>query len=286
MEPEHDVEGAGIVVPRPQAGRSPARDVATMIPSFLRRPWARRRTEAPAAAVPPGTRVYAIGDVHGELGALTRLLGKIREDAERPAAERRVLIFLGDYVDRGLQSRQVIDLLLGLPPPGFEGVFLKGNHDALLLAFLDGAGGAPEWLGVGGQATLLSYGVALPPGPRDTALFATVHEAFARVFPPAHRAFLEGLALAHVEGDYAFVHAGIRPGIPLRSQQEDDLLWIRDEFIHDRSDHGKIVVHGHSVTGRPELRRNRIGIDTGAYATGRLTCLVLEGASRRFLTSA
>ena len=144
----------------------------------------------------------------------------------------------------------------------------------------------PEWFGAGGQATLLSYGVAAPPGPRNAALLAKVHEEFVRVFPPEHRVFLEKLALSHVEGDYVFVHAGVRPGIPLQDQQEWDLLWIRDEFIRDRSDHGKVVIHGHSVTDRPDVQRNRIGIDTGAYATGRLTCLVLEEASRRFLTSA
>lgn len=255
--------------------------------SFLRRPWTRRPAQPPAApAVPSGTCVYAVGDVHGELGALVRLLGKIREDAGRAGARRRVLIFLGDYVDRGFQSRQVIDFLLRLPPPDFEGVFLKGNHDAWLLAFLEDTGAGPEWFGAGGQATLLSYGVPVPPEPRNAALLATVHEEFVRVFPPEHRAFLEKLAPSHVEGDYLFVHAGVRPGIPLEDQQERDLLWIRDEFIRDRSDHGKVVVHGHSVTDRPDVRRNRIGIDTGAYATGRLTCLVLEGASRRFLASA
>ena len=244
----------------------------------------RRRARPPGApSVPPGTRVYAVGDVHGELAALTRLVGRIREDAAGAAADRRVLVFLGDYVDRGLDSRRVIDFLLARPAPDFESVFLKGNHDAWLLAFLDDAGAGPAWLEAGGQATVLSYGVALPPGPRDAGFFETLREALGRVLPPGHRAFLEGLALTHVEGDYAFVHAGVRPGIALEAQREQDLLWIRDEFIHDRSDHGRIVVHGHSVTERPEVRRNRIGIDTGAYATGRLTCLVLEGTSRRFL---
>ena len=254
-----------------------------MLLDLLRR---RRRARPPGApCVPPGTRVYAVGDVHGELAALTRLVGKIREDAAGIAAERRVLVFLGDYVDRGLDSRRVIDFLLDLPAPGFECVFLKGNHDAWLFAFLEDAGVGPAWLDAGGQATVLSYGVALPPGPRDAAFFETLRQTLARVLPAGHRTFLGGLALSHVEGDYAFVHAGVRPGVALEAQREQDLLWIRDEFIHDDGDHGKVIVHGHSVTERPEVRRNRIGIDTGAYATGRLTCLVLDGTSRSFLAA-
>ena len=253
-----------------------------MVLGFFRR---RRSATIDAPAVPPGTRVYAVGDIHGESGALARLLEMIREDAASAPVARRVLVFLGDYVDRGLGSRQVIDLLLDDPAPDFERVFLKGNHDAGLLAFLEDAGIGPEWLGVGGQATLLSYGVALPPGPRTAAHLEGVREALAGVLPSGHRAFLEGLSLFHVEGSYAFVHAGIRPGVALEDQQEQDLLWIRDEFLDDRRDHGRVVVHGHSVSDRPEVLPNRIGIDTGAYATGRLTCLVLEGESRRFLAT-
>ena len=249
-------------------------------------PWSlfRRRPRAAvhAACVPPGTRVYAVGDIHGALGALVRIVGRIREDC---GAERCVVVFLGDYVDRGLDSRGVIDFLLDDPAPGFETVFLKGNHDAWLLTFLDDAGAGPQWLGAGGQATLLSYWVTAATGPRDAAHFERLREALARALPPSHRAFLEGLAPWHVEGDFAFVHAGIRPGVALEEQREEDLLWIRDEFLHDGREHGRIVVHGHTVTERPEVRPNRIGIDTGAYATDRLTCLVLEGTSRRFLAA-
>ena len=247
---------------------------------FRRRP----RAAARAPGVPPGTRVYAVGDVHGALAALVRTVGKIREDADA-GPERRVLVFLGDYVDRGLDSRGVVDFLLDDPAPGFETVFLKGNHDGWLLAFLDDAAAGPPWLEAGGQATLLSYGVAAAPGPRDAARFERLREDFARALPPSHRAFLAELAPWHVEGDFAFVHAGIRPGVALEEQHEEDLLWIRDEFLHDGRAHGKVVVHGHTVTERPEVRPNRIGIDTGAYATGRLTCLVLEGGSRRFLAA-
>ena len=237
------------------------------------------------AQVPPGARVYAIGDVHGRLEPLARLVAMIRRDASRPAAGRRVLIFLGDYVDRGLQSRQVIDFLMAGPAPGFETVFLKGNHEAWLLAFLEDAAVARQWLAAGGQATLLSYGVAMPSGPRDADCLERLRQTFAATLPEAHKAFLEGLSPRHVEGDYAFAHAGIRPGTSLGEQREEDLLWVRHEFIDDRRDHGVIVVHGHTFTAEPDVRANRIGIDTGAYATGRLTCLVLEGTSRRFLST-
>ena len=253
-----------------------------MVLDFLRRQHPRMRG---VPSVSPATRVYAIGDVHGQLATLTRLIAMILDDAGNAPVARRVVVYLGDYVDRGLESRDVIDYLLDHPLPDFETVFLKGNHDAWLLAFLEDAGVGPEWLNAGGQATLLSYGVAVPPGPKSAASLERIREAFARVLPTAHRVFLEGLRLRHVEGDYAFVHAGLRPGVPLDDQQEGDLLWIRDEFTEDRSDHGVMVVHGHSVSERPEVRDNRIGIDTGAYATGRLTCLVLEGQSRRFLTT-
>ena len=255
-----------------------------MLRGFLRR--LRPPPTSGAPAVPPGTRVYAVGDVHGELGALTRLMANIREDAAESAAERRVLVFLGDYVDRGLDSRAVIDFLLAPSAPGFKRVFLRGNHEAWMLAFLADARAGPQWLEAGGQATLLSYGVTHPPAPRAETRFEALREALARALPAEHVAFLEGLELHHVEGDYAFVHAGIRPGIALADQSERDLLWIRDEFIHDRRDHGKVIVHGHSLTHRPEVLPNRIGIDTGAYATGCLTCLVLAGTDRRFLYSA
>ena len=246
---------------------------------------ARTAAKGNAASVPRGSRVYAIGDVHGELGPLARLVAMVRRDASQSGADRRVLVFLGDYVDRGLESRKVIEFLLADPAPGFETVFLKGNHEALLLAFLDDAGTGRQWLAAGGQGTLYSYDVALPPGPRNADCLESLRDAFAGALPGAHRAFLNGLAMFHVEGDYAFVHAGVRPGAPLAEQREDDLLWGSEAFLEDARDHGKVIVHGHSFAPEPVAGRNRIGIDTGAYATGRLTCLVLEGATRRFLST-
>lgn len=241
------------------------------------------RTPPESAAVPPGTCVYAVGDVHGRVEPLAKLLEKIRGDAARRQAARRVLVLLGDYVDRGLESRQVIDLLLDDPAPGFETVFLKGNHEAWLLEFLKDAQVGAHWLPNGGQATLFSYGVANPAGAPTAQRLESLREAFAAAFPEKHRAFLAGLATAHVEGGYAFTHAGIRPGVALAEQRDEDLLWGHEGFIEDARDHGKVIVHGHWYAPEPAVHGNRIGIDTGAFATGRLTCLVLCGASRRFL---
>ncbi len=245
-------------------------------------------TEKPGrtASVPRGALVYAIGDIHGRVEPLAQLLESIRRDASRQKADRRVLVFLGDYVDRGPQSRQVIDLLRSDPAPGFEMVFLKGNHEAWLLDFLDDASVGERWLAAGGHATLLSYGVAPPArAPRGAGGWEVLRKAFAAEFPEEHKAFLSSLAKAHVEGGYAFTHAGIRPGVPLAEQREEDLLWGSEDFVEDGRDHGRVIVHGHWYAAEPVVRPNRIGIDTGAFATGRLTSLALSGAERRFLST-
>lgn len=238
-----------------------------------------------STSVPPGVRVYVIGDIHGRVEPLAGILEKVRLDASRESAGRRVLVFLGDYVDRGPQSRQVIDLLLADPAPEFEKVFLKGNHEAWLLAFLEDASVGKHWLDGGGHATLLSYGVAQPARAPTAENLESRRKALAAALPEKHKSFLAGLASYHVEGGYAFAHAGIRPGVALDEQREEDLLWGSVEFLEDRRDHGKVIVHGHWYTPEPVVRRNRIGIDTGAAATGRLTCLVLWGAARKFLST-
>ena len=247
--------------------------------------WRSRSNAEPVARVPDGTRLYAVGDIHGRDDLLDRLLQAIvRDAASAGGGTRRVLLYLGDYVDRGLSSRQVIERLLGSPPEGFEVIHLLGNHEEAFLGFLEGKPIAFNWFKYGGLETLYSYEVPIPrrsaaPGNLD----ALRRDAIAAV-PAAHAAFLRGCKLWHVEGDYAFVHAGVRPGVPLDRQEAEDLLWIREAFLDSRADHGgKVVVHGHTICPRPEIRRNRINIDTGAYASGRLTCLVLEGAGRRFL---
>jgi len=244
----------------------------------LRTPSAREPARAPA-----GSRVYAIGDIHGRADLLARLHGGILEDAAN-APGRRVAVYLGDYVDRGLDSRAVLDLLLDEPLPGFERVVLLGNHEAMLLGFLERVERGPNWLWNGGAATLLSYGVAAPADPQDPQALDACRVALAAAMPERHLAFLRGLPLSHVEGGYAFVHAGLRPGLPLALQAAEDLLWIRDEFLRSRLDHGHIVVHGHSIGREVEFRPNRIGVDTGAYASGRLSAVALED-DRRWLLS-
>ncbi len=237
-----------------------------------------RRAEAPV-----GTRLYVVGDIHGRADLLDRMHQLILDDAAGAAAARKVVIYLGDYVDRGLESRQVIERLIGDAPAGFERVRLRGNHEELMLRFLDDPETGPEWFFNGGDATLFSYGVK-PNNPLVSGMAAAAlrHQLVARL-PEPHLALLRSLGLYHVERDYLFVHAGIRPGVPIEDQLELDLTWIRDDFLDSRADHGKVVVHGHTITGEPEFRANRIGIDTGAFLSGRLTCLVLDGATRRIL---
>ena len=247
--------------------------------------FGRRHQELLRAEVPAGTRLYAIGDIHGCLGPLRNLLGQVREDAAAHRAQRKVVVYLGDYVDRGTDSRGVIDLLLSNPLPGFEAVHLKGNHEDSLLRFLEDEQIGPQWFSYGGDATLYSYGVRPPRIITDKQELQRAQREFARKLPIEHRAFFNRLALMHVEGDYAFVHAGVRPRVPLDHQISEDVLWIRDEFLQSSLDFGKIVVHGHSISETPTLRPNRIGIDTGAFASGRLTCLVLEKAQREFLAT-
>jgi serine/threonine protein phosphatase 1 len=242
-----------------------------------------RPEEGIAPEVPAGSRVYAIGDVHGRADLLGHLHQLIHEDAYRRQAPRNVVVYLGDYIDRGQGSAAVIDLLLDDPLPGFERFHLKGNHEDSLLRFLGDVTIGPAWFSYGGDATLTGYGVALPaPGARPQELLHVQRE-LTRLLPERHRRFFEALTLAHEEGDYLFVHAGLRPGRPLAAQNPTDLLWIRDEFLSSSEDFGKIVVHGHSITARPDVQKNRIGIDTGAFASDILTCLVLEGSDWSFI---
>ncbi len=240
----------------------------------------------PAAALPKApenSRIYAVGDIHGRLDLLRRLHGLISDDAARHPATRRVVVYLGDYVDRGEDSAGVIDLLLGDPLPGFESVYLLGNHEEMMLDFFEDISIARSWMTNGGADTLMSYRVSPPMIFADEAVVTQVQQDLAGRLPEPHRAFLEGLSLSHQEGDYFFAHAGIRPGVPLEKQEKRDLIWIRNPFLESEQAHGKVIVHGHTITDEPDFRRNRIGIDTGAYATGRLTCLLLEGSNREFL---
>ena len=238
------------------------------------------RSEQKIALLLEGRRVYAVGDIHGCAAQLEQLTNTIVRDGEN-GAEIQSIVYLGDYVDRGPDSKGVIDRLL-CPPPGFQMHFLRGNHEQLLLDFLEDPNLFRLWKNYGGQETLISYGV-LPPRFDDESAFAEARDQLAEVLPPSHLQFLRSLRLSIEIGDYFFVHAGVRPGVPLESQAAEDLLSIRDEFLMSSKNFGRVVVHGHSPTPSPVRRRNRIGVDTGAYATGRLTAAVLEGADCRFL---
>lgn len=237
------------------------------------------------ARVPDGTLVYAIGDIHGQLHLLDELLKKISADAAHLDAERRVLVFVGDYIDRGPDSSGVIDRLVSGLPGGFEPVFLLGNHEEILLRFLQDPDVLPHWLMNGAGATLRSYDVDAPEMYAPDAEFAACRDAFAAALPDTHRAFLEGLQLTFRLGDYLFVHAGVRPGIPLEDQSRKDLLWIRGGFLDSDEDLGVTVIHGHTPGPVPVERANRIGIDTGAWAFGRLTAVRLRGDEREFLSA-
>lgn len=235
------------------------------------------------ASVPDGVRLYVVGDIHGRADLLGRLLMDIQQDGQDNSEIRKILIFLGDYIDRGLQSKQVLDRLTGPVLEGFETVFLKGNHELAMHQFLEDAQFGRTWKYYGGLETLHSYGITELTLSDDPADFERARLHFAAVLPDSHRHFLETLSLSAEFGDYFFAHAGVRPGISLSRQIEDDLLWIRDDFLESRSSFGKVVVHGHTPKEKAVFRPNRIGIDTGAYMTGILTCLVLDGASRRLL---
>jgi serine/threonine protein phosphatase 1 len=244
-----------------------------------------RKLELAARTVPAGTRVYAIGDIHGSLVPLRLLRDAIREHAAAHPIERKCLIYLGDYIDRGFDSRAVIDLLINDPLPGFEHVFLKGNHEDGMLRFLADGSNALFWVAYGGIATMFSYGVKPPDPATDEDEVTRARKELAKKLPPEHLDFLAKLEPYRVEGDYLFVHAGIRPGVPIDEQREEDLLWIRDDFLRSQQEFGKCVVHGHSITRQPDFQPNRIGIDTGAFASGTLTCLVLEGTKQDLLAT-
>ena len=234
------------------------------------------------ALVPDGVRVFAIGDIHGRFDLLQGLHDMIVDDLARSLPDRSIGVFLGDYVDRGPQSREVLEWLSAGVKAFDETVILKGNHDLALEEFLADPSLLAYSIQLGGLHTIRSYGVEFEltgePGEAEET-----HGRFVTAFPDRHRQLLSGLRFHHTIGDYFFVHAGVRPGVPLDRQEIDDMIWIREPFLNSRRDFGKVVVHGHTIVAAPDERRNRINIDTGAFTSGVLTCLVLEGPERRFL---
>lgn len=234
------------------------------------------------ANTPPETRIYAVGDIHGRYDLLLALQEKILADAAEREDRHRIAIYLGDYIDRGPDSRKVVEHLHTNPLPNFTSIHLMGNHEQSMLGFIRAPEHHANWLQFGGLATLTSYGVGSSLLGSETELIQIARELEMQI-PEPERVFLERLETYRVFGDYLFVHAGIRPGRSLESQKVEDLFWIREDFLSHTKPYSHVVVHGHHVTEEPAVRDNRIGIDTGAFATGCLTCLVLDGEERRFI---
>ena len=244
--------------------------------------WTGQRSTRQPPRTPRNYRAYAVGDVHGRLDLLDKMLGLIEADLDEHPARRALLLFLGDIIDRGPSSAQAIERLRSYRHANVRTVFLLGNHEEVLLRILNGERGILDsWLRFGGGECLASYGVdpktvkALPE--RDAL------KLIRQSVPEDHRKFIGDWADTLRFGDYLFVHAGIRPSIDLSMQSQSDLRWIRQPFLDDEGDHGFVIVHGHTISQDVVERPNRVGIDTGAYRTGVLTALVLDGENRRFI---
>jgi serine/threonine protein phosphatase 1 len=253
--------------------------------------WLRNRAarvapqSAPAPSIPPGMRVYAIGDIHGRIDLLQRIENRITLDSQAvPADMHSIVVYLGDYIDRGPDSKAVVHHLITRPPVAGTDIFLKGNHEQVLLDFLDDPQNvADQWFAFGGIATLMSYGIREAPSKVQAGRFDQLRDELAASIPPAQLAFLRSLKLFWEAGDYFFVHAGIDPRQSMDKQGPESMLWIREEFISASGPFGRRIVHGHTIVPEVELLPHRIAVDTGAYATGRLSCVVLEGKDVRIL---
>src|SRR5437763_5676704 len=235
---------------------------------------------APAGA--RGTRAYVVGDVHGRLDLLDALLAEIENNIAAQPPRKTLLVFLGDLIDRGPSSAQVVERLRTYERPSVRTVFILGNHEEVLLRILDGDTSLIQsWLRFGGEQCLKSYGA----DPLEISVLddASAIPAIRAAIPEKHQTFLRSFVDTCRFGDYLFVHAGIRPGVSIDQQLQSDLRWIREPFLHDDTDHGCVVVHGHTICPVVEEHPNRIGIDTGAYRTGVLTALALEGSQRWYL---
>jgi serine/threonine protein phosphatase 1 len=231
-----------------------------------------RRARRPQ--LPDGVRIYAIGDIHGCAALLDSLLTRIEAHKVANPTRECIEIFLGDYIDRGPASQDVLERLVAHKRT-CQSVFLKGNHETYVDDFIKTPSVLQDWQHLGGLETLMSYGMK-PAINAKAEQQSQLAADFGQAFPEAHHQFLRHLKSSFTYGDFFFVHAGVRPGIALARQREEDLLWIREDFLFCEDDFGKVVVHGHTPVLHPEVRANRINIDTGAYATGRLTCLILE----------
>lgn len=236
-------------------------------------------------AIPAGQRIYAIGDIHGRLDLLDDLLARITADDRDRGSAQTQLIFLGDLIDRGPDSAGVVDRLIALSQDRGNVRLILGNHEEILLRSLDGDMESLRLFGrIGGRETALSYGVDERDYERtDYDELLALLQAHV---PPQHIDFMKGFEDRIEVGDYVFVHAGMRPGVPIEEQRQTDMRWIRSSFLETDWEFGKLVIHGHSICDDVVERANRIGIDTGAFASGRLTAIGLEGVDRWYLTAA
>jgi serine/threonine protein phosphatase 1 len=231
------------------------------------------------ASAPAATRIYAVGDVHGRADLLSEIIARIDDDIRRRPVAHTVEVYLGDYIDRGPHSRTVMDLL-AIRLVANRAVCLRGNHEAVMEGFLQDPAILQYWQQLGGMQTLASYGVELRNG---TETANDLHRRFLEAFPREHELVMQCLRNQFSCGDFLFVHAGIRPDVPLDDQDPNDLIWIRDEFLDCTGKHERFVVHGHTPVPHPDIRSNRINIDTAAWRTGTLTCIAIEGSTILFL---
>ncbi|WP_417796301.1 metallophosphoesterase family protein [Terasakiella pusilla] len=230
------------------------------------------------------TRIFAIGDIHGRADLLQKMLKTIfHEICDISDKKENKIVFLGDYIDRGNQSYEVLEILTQPAPRGIEYVFIKGNHEEILLNFLKDPTQNSSWFQHGGAETLLSYKVSMDMGKIDKNQLKGVAKKLKAALPEVHKKFLISLLDSYEDGNYYFTHAGIDPNLPLTAQKNSDLRWIRDKFINHTSLYEKIIVHGHTITKDVQLLKNRIAVDTGAYYSGKLSCIVLDGQTKRVL---
>ena len=239
--------------------------------------------DEPFTGLEDDCRIYCIGDIHGRFDLLLQLHEKIRLDAKNYDNPVKI-IYVGDYIDRGPDSEKVINYLLSDTFSDFESIFLMGNHERVLLDFLRDPAAGSAWFSFGGLSTLASYGVQIKGIPHAAEL-ATLSSELKEKIPAEHLYFYQQLLPFYQQGAYYFAHAGVRPRIDLKHQRPEDLLWIRDKFLDSHKFHGKIIVHGHSVIDKVVVLRNRIGVDTGAYASNILSCVVLEGLEQRIIST-
>jgi serine/threonine protein phosphatase 1 len=232
-----------------------------------------------SASAPADTRIYAIGDIHGCADLVSEVMARIDDDIRRRPIAHTVEVYLGDYVDRGPHSSRVLDLL-AFRLVANRAVCLRGNHEAVMEGFLQDPSILEHWVPLGGMQTLASYGIELRD---DTETALDLHRRFLDVFPREHELVMRCLRNQFSCGDFLFVHAGIRPNVPIEQQDVNDLIWIRDEFLDSTRRHERLVVHGHTPVPHPDIKPNRINIDTGAWRTGTLTCIAIEGSTILFV---